>query len=140
VLARQPAGPEDLVAPSMRAGEAPASRHLFSLAPLMGPFAERAASLQADASAAADAAAAAARAAVQASKARIEARSSKSSKNSLEGGGKAVQSAPRRALLQDINTEAVLTALIILIFDFFLGFYTGKMTKACLCCFVLPAR
>jgi hypothetical protein len=101
-----PAGPHDLVAPAdepRRAGQAaPPARHL--LAPLLGPFAERAAALQAEHAAASSKAA-----------------RRKALSDALAGGRRG----PRRALQQTVQTDTVLIALIILILDFFLGFYTG---------------
>lgn len=102
-----PAGPHDLVAPAdepRRAGQAaPPARHL--LAPLLGPFAERAAALQAEHAAASSKAA-----------------RRKALSDALAGGR---SRGPRRALQQTVQTDTVLIALIILILDFFLGFYTG---------------
>jgi hypothetical protein len=90
------------VAPE-RVEAAPAGAHMPSLSSLMGPFAERAAALHADASAAASAAAAHLKA--QAKETRAVAK----------------QRGPRRALQQTTDTETVLIALIILIVDFFIG-------------------
>jgi hypothetical protein len=116
-----PAGPHDLVAPAdepRRAGQAaPPARHL--LAPLLGPFAERAAALQAEHAAASSKAA-----------------RRKVLSDALAGGRRG--RGPRRALQQTIETDTVLIALIILILDFFLGFYTGYIkarhsVRTCAC-------
>jgi hypothetical protein len=95
-----PAGPDDLVAPA-RVERTPGGAHMPSLSSLMGPFAERAAALQADAAAAATAAAAHLKAKAKDARA-------------------VTQRGPRRALRQT-DTETVLIALIILIVDFFIG-------------------
>ena len=103
------AGPQDLVAPAdgtrRDAQVGPPARHL------LGPFAEHAAALQAQAAGAASATVAA-----------LQAR-----RKALEAAAAARQGVrgPRRALMQTIQSDTVLIALIILILDFFLGFYTG---------------
>ena len=89
-------------------GAPPPQRHQLSA--LLGPFAERAATLKAEAVAAAAGVRAAALARDQGSAAAAPKRG------------------PRRALLQGtLDTEAVLIALLILLVDFFLGFYTGYL-------------
>ncbi len=110
---KRPAVAAELV-PQPKTHDAVASPPRHQLSALFGPFAARAATLQAEALAAAAGVRAAAVARGQA--------------NAAAAPQRGTTRMPRRALLQNgINTEAVLIALIILLVDFFLGFYTGYL-------------